>query len=79
MVGAWATAVVQSSSAVTALTVALVDASLLTFRTSLAGLLGANVGTISTASPVSYKLRGMGALSIVLDALAVVPVVTTRG
>lgn len=70
MVGALATAVVQSSSAVTALTVALVDASLLSFRASLAVLLGANVGTTATAWLVSFKLGGLGPLLIVLGALA---------
>ena len=70
MVGALATAVVQSSSAVTALTVALVDASLLSFRASLAVLLGANVGTTATAWLVSFKVGGLGPLLIVLGALA---------
>ncbi|RRU25542.1 Na/Pi symporter [Stenotrophomonas sp. 278] len=72
MVGALATAVVQSSSAVTALTVALVDASLLSFRASLAVLLGANVGTTATAWLVSFKLAGLGPVLILLGALATV-------
>ena len=40
--GALATAVVQSSSAVTALTTALVDAGVISFRASLAVVLGSN-------------------------------------
>lgn len=72
-VGALATAVVQSSSAVTALTVALVDASLLSFRASLAVLLGANVGTTATAWLVSFQLTGLGPLLIVLGALLAAP------
>src|SRR5882672_5413600 len=45
MLGAVATAIVQSSSAITALTVALVDAGTMSFQSSLGVLLGANIGT----------------------------------
>jgi len=68
-VGALATAVVQSSSAVTALTTALVDASVISFRASLGVLLGSNVGTTATAWLVSFKLTGIGPVFIVLGAL----------
>lgn len=68
-VGALATGVVQSSSAVSALTVSLVDAGVLTFRSSLGVLLGANIGTTTTAWLVSYKLTGIGSVFIVLGAL----------
>ena len=68
-VGMLATAVVQSSSAVTSLTVALVDASVIPFRASLGVLLGANVGTTVTAWLVSFKLTGIGPFFIVLGAL----------
>lgn len=80
-VGAVATAVVQSSSAITALTVALVNASLLSFRASLAVLLGANVGTTATAWLVSFQLSGLGPVLIVLGAaMAALPVrVRTAG
>lgn len=67
--GAVATGLIQSSSAVTALTVALVDAGVLTFRASLGVLLGANIGTTTTAWLVSYKLTGIGPVFIVLGAL----------
>jgi Na+/phosphate symporter len=43
------TAVIQSSSAVSSITVALVDAGVIPFANSLAVMLGANVGTTSTA------------------------------
>jgi phosphate:Na+ symporter len=69
LVGAFATAVVQSSSAVTSLTTALVDASVLSFRSSLGVLLGSNVGTTTTAWLVSFKLEGIGPIFIVLGAL----------
>ncbi len=67
--GAVATAVVQSSSAVTALAVSLVESGVLTFRASLGVLLGANVGTTSTAWLVSFKLTGIGPFFLVLGAL----------
>ena len=68
-VGALATAVVQSSSAVTSLTVALVDTAVISFRSSLGVLLGSNVGTTATAWLVSLKLTGIGPIFIVLGGL----------
>ncbi|MDJ0905441.1 MAG: Na/Pi symporter [Woeseiaceae bacterium] len=70
LLGAALTAVVQSSSAVTAITVALVDSGAITFANSLAVLLGANVGTTATAWLVSFELTGIGAFFIVVGALA---------
>jgi Na/Pi-cotransporter len=74
--GAMATAVVQSSSAITALTTTLVDAGVISFRASLAVVLGSNVGTTATAWLVSFKLTGIGPFFIVLG--AVVSAVPTR-
>lgn len=68
-VGALSTAVVQSSSAVTSLAVALVDARIITFGASLAIMLGAHVGTTATAWLVSFKLTGIGPLFIVIGTL----------
>lgn len=68
-IGVLATAVVQSSSAVTSLTAALVDASVISFRASLGVLLGANVGTTATAWLVSLKLTAIGPVFIVMGAL----------
>lgn len=69
LTGALATAVVQSSSAVSAILVAFVDAGAIGFTESLAVLLGANVGTTSTAWLVSMKLTGLGPVFIVLGGL----------
>lgn len=69
LLGTVATAIVQSSSAVTSLTVALVDAGTMSFRSSLGVVLGANVGTASTAWLVSFKLTSIGPFFIVLGAL----------
>ena len=66
LLGIVATAIVQSSSAVTSLTAALVDAGAMSFRSSLGILLGANIGTTSTAWLVSLKLTSIGPLFIVL-------------
>lgn len=47
--GVWMTAVIQSSSAMTLMTVSLVNAGLLTLNQSIAITMGANVGTTITA------------------------------
>jgi phosphate:Na+ symporter len=74
MLGAAVTAVVQSSSAVSALVVALVNGGTLSFAASLAVLLGAKVGTTSTAWLVSHELTHIGPYLIVLGAaLTVLP------
>jgi Na/Pi-cotransporter len=65
LLGAVATAIVQSSSATTSLTVALVDAGTMSFRSSLGVLLGANIGTTSTAWLLSLKLTSIGPFFIV--------------
>jgi Na/Pi-cotransporter len=69
LLGALATAIVQSSSAVTSLTVALVDAGTIPFLSSLGVLLGANIGTTSTAWLVSLKLTSIGPFFIVFGTL----------
>jgi phosphate:Na+ symporter len=69
LLGTVAAAIVQSSSAVTALTVALVDAGTISFRSSLGVLLGANIGTTSTAWLVSLKLTPIGPFFIVFGTL----------
>jgi phosphate:Na+ symporter len=53
LIGAGATAAVQSSSATTLITVGFVSAGMLSFQQSLGVILGANVGTTSTAWIVS--------------------------
>jgi phosphate:Na+ symporter len=65
LLSAIGTAIVQSSSAISALTVALVDARAMSFGASLGVLLGTNVGTTATAWLVSFKLSGIGPYLIV--------------
>jgi phosphate:Na+ symporter len=67
--GAIFTGILQSSSAVSSMTVALVDAQIIGLFNSLPVLLGANVGTATTAWMVSFKLTGIGPLFIVVGTL----------
>jgi len=69
LVGALATAIIQSSTAVISLTVALVDTGVISFRSSLAVMLGANLGTTSTAWLVSLRLTEIGPFFIILGAI----------
>lgn len=71
MVGALVTAVVQSSSFTTVMTVGLVNASLLTLKQGICVVLGANIGTTATAWIVSVA-GAMKALKITTYALPAV-------
>jgi phosphate:Na+ symporter len=66
LLGAIATAVIQSSSAVTSIVVALVESKVFSFSASLAVLLGANIGTTFTAWLVTFKIDNLGSILIVL-------------
>jgi phosphate:Na+ symporter len=65
--GAALTALVQSSSAISGITVALVESGTILFRSSLPVFLGANVGTTSTAWLVSLNLSSLGPILIVIS------------
>jgi len=67
LIGAFATALVQSSSATTVMTVGFVNAGLLTLKQALCVVLGANIGTTFTAWLVSAF--GIGGLKITAYAL----------
>lgn len=67
--GAALTALVQSSSAVSGITVALVESATITFRGSLPVFLGANVGTTSTAWLVAVDATFLGPILIILSAV----------
>lgn len=69
LVGVFATALIQSSSAVSAIVVALIDASVIPFYNSLGVLLGINVGTTFTAWLVAFKIENLGSILIVLGTL----------
>lgn len=67
--GAALTALVQSSSAVSGITVALVEAGTISFRGSLPVFLGANVGTTSTAWLVAIDAKFLGPFLIIISAV----------
>ena len=56
LLGAVVTAVLQSSSATTVMTVGLVNAGLLTLKQAFGIVMGANVGTTITAQLIAFKL-----------------------
>ncbi|MBY8977985.1 Na/Pi cotransporter family protein [Rhodobacteraceae bacterium NNCM2] len=66
--GAGLTALVQSSSAISGIAVAMVEAGTITFRGSLPVFLGANVGTTSTAWLVTIDATLIGPFLIILSA-----------
>jgi len=61
-----ATALVQSSSAVTAIVISIVDSGIIAFSNSLPILLGSNIGTTITAWLVSFKIEALGISLIAL-------------
>ena len=67
LVGTFATAMIQSSSAITVMVVGFVNAGLLSLRQALCVVMGANIGTTITAGLVSTL--GIGAFKITSYAL----------
>ncbi|WP_028296618.1 Na/Pi cotransporter family protein [Olivibacter sitiensis] len=69
LLGGCVTAMVQSSTMVSSLTVSLVNSGIITFRDSLLILLGTNVGTTSTAWIATFQSNLFGPIFIVLGTL----------
>jgi phosphate:Na+ symporter len=69
LLGAVITAVIQSSSAVSSITIALVDSGVITFYNSLAVLLGTNLGTTFTAWLVTFKLDFLGSYLLIMGTI----------
>jgi len=69
IVGAGATAIVQSSSAITSMAVGLAHNRTLTDRSAFAIMIGANVGTTLTAWLVAMKVEGLGPVFVALGGL----------
>jgi phosphate:Na+ symporter len=63
------TVIIQSSSAVSSIVVALVDTGALSFAGSIPMLLGSNVGTTFTAWLVAFKIDNLGSILIVLGTI----------
>lgn len=65
------TALVQSSTAVTVMTVNLVDKGMMTLKQAVGVILGANVGTASTGVMAALPIRSLAPLFLILGALLV--------
>lgn len=70
ILGLLLTALIQSSSAVSSITVAMVDAGIIGFAKSLPVMLGANVGSTSTAWLISFKIGQIAPFFIVMGTIA---------
>ena len=75
--GALVTAVVQSSSATTVMTVGFVNAGIMTLKQAIGVILGANVGTTITAQLIAFKLTDL-ALPVMAVGTAVFLAAKTR-
>lgn len=67
--GAVVTALVQSSAAVTIMTLLLVNAGVISFRNSLAILFGSNIGTTVTAQLALIDTQFIGAVILIVGAI----------
>ncbi|MCD1295706.1 Na/Pi cotransporter family protein [Methanocella sp. CWC-04] len=69
ILGAVVTAIAQSSTATTVITVGLVNAGVISFSQSLGVIIGTNVGTTMTAQLVAFRLTAIAPLFILLGFL----------
>ncbi len=69
LIGAVVTAVIQSSSATSVITISLVNAGVLSFKNSVGIIFGANIGTTITAQLVAFKLTAYAPVIIILGFL----------
>ena len=69
LIGALVTAVIQSSSATSVIAVGLVNAGVLSFKSSVGIVFGANIGTTITAQLVAFKLTAFAPVFIILGFL----------
>ena len=76
-VGAGLTAMVQSSSATTVMTVGFVNAGLVTLKQAIGVIFGANIGTTITAQIIAFKLTALAypaiAIGLILATMAKKP------
>jgi len=64
-IGALFTALIQSSTATTVITIGLVDAGLISFTSSLGVIFGANIGTTVTTQLIALKLTALAPVILV--------------
>jgi phosphate:Na+ symporter len=69
LLGCVVTAIIQSSTAVTVITIGLVESGLLSFTQSLGIILGAGIGTTITAQLVAFKFTALGPVLILIGFL----------
>lgn len=69
LIGTIATALVQSSSAITVLTIGLVNARLITFPQTIGIILGANIGTSFTTELIALKISDYAVPMLVLGTI----------
>lgn len=69
LIGALVTAIIQSSSATSVITISLVNAGVLSFKNSVGIVFGANIGTTVTAQLVAFKLTAFAPIIIILGFL----------
>jgi phosphate:Na+ symporter len=67
--GIFITSIIQSSSAVSSIIVALVDSNLIAFSNSIPILIGSNVGTTFTAWLIAFKIENLGSVLIIVGTL----------
>ena len=65
-IGALVTAIIQSSSATSVITISLVNAGVLSFKNSVGIIFGSNIGTTVTAQLVAFKLTAYAPLLIIV-------------
>ena len=65
LIGAIVTAFIQSSSATSVITISLVNAGVLSFKSSVGIIFGSNIGTTITAQLVAFKLTSFAPLFII--------------
>jgi phosphate:Na+ symporter len=79
LTGALATAILQSSSAVTLLTIAFTHARLITFRQAIGIILGTNIGTTLTTELIAYQIDHFGVYFFVVGFIFfLIPIVPVR-
>ena len=66
LIGAVVTAIIQSSSATSVITISLVNAGVLSFKNSVGIIFGSNIGTTVTAQLVAFKLTAFAPVIIIL-------------
>lgn len=74
LIGAIVTAVIQSSSATSVISISLVNAGVLSFKNSVGIIFGSNIGTTITAQLVAFKLTNFAPIVIVVGFfLSIIP------